>query len=1339
MTANDQSKVYGSANPTLTVSYTGFLNGDTEASLTTPPTISTTADGASPVGSYPISASGAISSNYTFTYINGTLTVSPAVLTITANDQSKVYGSANPTLTVSYAGFLNGDTDASLTTLPTISTTADTASPVGTYPISASGAISSNYTFTYIDGNLTVSPALLTITANDQSKVYGDANPTLTVNYTGFLNGDTEANLTTPPTISTTADGASPVGSYPISASGATSSNYTFNYIDGTLTVTPAVLTITADDKIKVYGDANPTLTVSYTGFLNGDTEANLTTPPTISTTADIASAVGTYPITAIGAVGANYTISYVAGTLTVTPALLTITADDKNKVYGDANPTLTASYSGFVNSDNEASLSTAPTITTTANATSPVGSYPITVNGAISSNYTISYVDGTLLVTSATLLTITANNQTKIYGEANPVLTVNYVGFVNGDTEADLTTLPTVTTTADISSSVGEYPITASGAASPNYTITYLPGLLTVTPANLAISADDKTKIYGEGNPILTVNYTGFVNGDTEADLTTLPTVTTTADASSPVGVYSLTISGATSINYTIGYTSGAILTITPAILAITVDNQTKFYGDANPAFTASYSGFVNGDTELSLTTPPTISTIADATSPVGIYPITASGAVSSNYTFTYVDGTLTVTPAILTITANDQSKLYGSSNPAFTASYTGFVNGDSELSLTTPPTISTIADATSPVGIYPITASGAASSNYTFTYVDGTLTVTPAILAITADNQTKLYGDANPALTASYTGFVNGDTELSLTTPPTISTIADATSPVGSYPITASGAVSSNYTISYVDGTLTITTAILTITANDQSKLYGSSNPAFTASYTGFVNGDTELSLTTPPTISTIADAISPVGNYPITASGAVSSNYTITYVDGTLIVTPAILTITADNQTKLYGDANPTFTASYSGFVNGDTAENLTTPPTITTTALVSSDVGNYPIIINGAVSSNYTITYINGTLAVTTAPLTITADNKTRPYGAANPALTASYTGFVNGDTAMSLTTPPIIATIANIISPVGVYAITVNGAADSNYSITYVTGTLTVTSAIDVNLASLTVNNGSLNPAFSPNVISYNTTVANNITTETITVIADDPLVTITINGIAVQSGVPSTISLAPGTNPVLIKVIGEDGTTTKTYTINIVREGADIATLSNLVISSGILNPVFESDVSNYNTVVKYNVNSITVTPTVTDPGSTVTINGLPVSSGTASAPIILTSGDNSIETIVTAQDGITKQTYTVVVHKAVSPESLIVTNILSPNGDGKNDFWEIQDILLYPNNKVTVFDRAGRIIYSKNGYNNEWEGSYSGSPLNNDTYYYLIELGDDIPRLKGFISIIRD
>src|ERR1043166_2850237 len=190
-----------------------------------------------------------------------------------------------------------------------------------------------------------------------------------------------------------------------------------------TINVQKAPLTITAVDKSKVYGAALPTLTASYSGFVNGDEIGRLDTPVTLSTTASASSPVGTYTITASGAVDANYTITHVNGTLTVTSASITVVANDKTKVYGQELPTLTASYSGFVLSDGTNDLTALATITTTATATSDVGTYPITASGATSPNYSFSYVGGTLTITQS----LTTGS---IVSSANPALPGSNVTF---------------------------------------------------------------------------------------------------------------------------------------------------------------------------------------------------------------------------------------------------------------------------------------------------------------------------------------------------------------------------------------------------------------------------------------------------------------------------------------------------------------------------------------------------------------------------------------------------------------------------------------------------------------------------------------------------------------------------------------------------------------------------------------------------------------------------------------------------------------------------------------------------------------------------------------------
>src|SRR5207247_924903 len=227
------------------------------------------------------------------------------------------------------------------------------------------------------------------------------------------------------------------------------------------------------------------------------------------------------YSITVSGAFDTDYTISYVAGTLTVTPVGLTITADNKTKAYG-APPVLTASYSGLVNGDAPGSLTTLPTLSTTATASSHVSGspYAITAAGAVDADYTISYVTGALTVTPVGL-TITADSKNKAYGAALPALTASYAGLVNGDTPASLATAPMLTTTATAASHVAgnPYPITALGAADTDYTISYVPGPLTVTAVALTITAQNKTMVLNAAAlPVLTVSYNAFVNGDTSA-----------------------------------------------------------------------------------------------------------------------------------------------------------------------------------------------------------------------------------------------------------------------------------------------------------------------------------------------------------------------------------------------------------------------------------------------------------------------------------------------------------------------------------------------------------------------------------------------------------------------------------------------------------------------------------------------------------------------------------------------------------------------------------------------------------------------------------------------------
>jgi MBG domain (YGX type) len=252
----------------------------------------------------------------------------------------------------------------------------------------------------------------------------------------------------------------------------------------------------------------------------------------------------------------------------------------------------------------------------------------------------------------------------------------------------------------------------------------------------------------------------------------------------------------------------------------------------------------------------------------------------------------TLTVDPAALTITANNASMTYGGAVPSLTASYSGFVIGDNSSGLNTQPRLSTTAAANSPAGSYPITVSGAADPNYTFTYVKGTMTVGKTALTITADNKTMPFGGPLPILTVSYSGFVNRDNASSLASLPTINTTVSLSSPAGNYPITVSGAKDPNYNFSYVSGTLTISAGTIHVTANPQTKEYGTSDPPFTYTFTGLPNGDSATAFT-----GSLSRAQGEnVSAYPITiGSLSAGAGRTLSFTGSKLTITKATQQIT------------------------------------------------------------------------------------------------------------------------------------------------------------------------------------------------------------------------------------------------------------------------------------------------------------------------------------------------------------------------------------------------------------------------------------------------------------
>lgn len=171
--------------------------------------------------------------------------------------------------------------------------------------------------------------------------------------------------------------------------------------ISFTVVVNPKNITVSAAPKFKEYGDSDPSLTYTVNPALIGSDVF------TGSMDRDPGENVGNYQILQHTlTAGPNYNITFNSNVLNITPKTLTVTADDKTRQYGFANPPLTFSYSGFAFTDDATVLTTVPVAGTTAVPTSWPGDYPITISGGASGNYVFSYVPGKLTV-EAILLSV--------------------------------------------------------------------------------------------------------------------------------------------------------------------------------------------------------------------------------------------------------------------------------------------------------------------------------------------------------------------------------------------------------------------------------------------------------------------------------------------------------------------------------------------------------------------------------------------------------------------------------------------------------------------------------------------------------------------------------------------------------------------------------------------------------------------------------------------------------------------------------------------------------------------------------------------------------------------
>jgi beta-glucanase (GH16 family) len=908
-----------------------------------------------PVGTYTIKAvatdnKGAftISSPITFT-VNNNPVISFANIT-------KTYG--DPNFTVSATSNSPGAITYSITAgsqFATISSNGQvTIKGAGTVTIQASQGAATGYNAGTATATLTINKATLTATGDNQTKVYNTANPILTISYSGFAYGETASVLTASPTTSTTATLTSNVGSYPITLSGGFAANYNLTLVNGTLTITKATPTITYTGatsgtqgaSITLSATSNSTGTISYS-VANGTGSATLS-----GTTLNLTS-VGTVTVTVTVGASTNYASTSITQVITIiAPANQdpTITFANITKTYGDPSFSVSATstspgtitYSitagsqfAFITPNGQVTIKGAGTVTIQASQSTATG-------------YNAGTATATLIINKAALIA-TADNQTKVYNTANPTLTISYSGFAYGETTSVLTSAPSSTTTATQTSNVGTYPITLTGGAAANYSITLVNSTLTVTQATPTIiytgaaNGTQGTSIALSG----TSNSTGPLSYSVTNGTGSATVVGTTLNLNG-AGSVTLTISVASTTNYTAASITQLISITAPANLdpTITFANVTATYGD--PSFKVTATSNSSGAISYSITTGSLFATITPngqvTIKGAGTVTIQATQAAAIGYNAGTASAMLTINKSSLTITANNQTKIYNSANPDLTISYSGFVNGESSSVLTSAPTVSTTATQTSDVGTYPIILAGASAANYTISQVNGTLTITQATPTLTYTGATTGTEGASIALfaTSNSTGVIsyavsNGTGSASLS-----GTTLNLTS-AGTVTITITVAASTNYATESITQVITIDPVVKqnpTIVFNDVSKFYG--DTPFYVTATSSSSGTFIYSILTGAEFATITSD----GLVTIIAAGTVTLMATEVETSGyNSGIATATLTINKSNNSGLV------YTGPTSG-TNGSTIDLGGTSSTGNTISYQLAPGGTGTAVINGS---------------------------------------------------------------------------------------------------------------------------------------------------------------------------------------------------------------------------------------------------------------------------------------------------------------------------------------------------------------------------------------------------
>jgi hypothetical protein len=1097
VTANSATKTYGSSITFAGTEFTtsGLVSGDTVTSVTLTsigaPATATVAG--SPYTIVPSNAIGSGLTNYTITFNNGTLTVSPKALTASITASNKTYDATTAATITSWSltGVVGTD-DVSLAGGAALF--ADKNVGVGKVVtatgFSLTGAAASNYTVnTAATTTANISARLLTVSAAGVNKVYdGTAAATVTLS-DNRVSGDVFTDSYTSASFNNknvaTAKSVSVSG---ISISGTDASNYTFNATASTTAdITARALTVSAQGVNKVYDGTTGASVALTDDRVAGD---DLTDSYSSATFAD--KNVGTGKVVSVSGIAisgtdaGNYTFNPTASTTAdITPRALTISATGVSKVYdGTTDATVTLSddrVSGDDLADSYGSTTFADKNVGTGKAVTVSG---ISISGSDAGNYAVS--DTTASATAditARALTISATGVNKVYDATTDATVTLTDDRIAGD---DLTDSYSSATFADKNVGTGKAVtvngVSISGSDAGNYALSDTSASATadITARTLTISATGLNKVYdGTTDATVTLSDNRIAGDDLTDSYGSAAFADRNVGTGKGVSVSGISISGTDAGNYTFNPTATTTADITPRALTVSATAVSKVYDGTTDATVTLSDDRVSGD---DLVDSYGSATFADKNVGTGkavtVSGISISGSDAANYTFNPTASTTAdITARTLTVSATGVSKVYdGTAGAAVTLS-DDRVSGDD---LTDSYSSATFADKNvgsgKAVSVSGIAISGTDAGNYTFNPTASTTAdITPRALAVSATGVSKVYEGTTAATVTLSDNRLAGD---DLTDSYSSAAFADKNVGTGKTisvnGIAVSGTDAGNYTFDpTASATADITARTLTVTAQGVNKVYDGTTGATVTLTDNRVAGD---DLTDGYGSATFTDknvgSGKTVSVNGISISGTDAGNYALSDTSATTTadIATRALTVTAHGVNKVYNGTNGTtvtlsdnriasdlLTDSYSSATFADRNVGTAKPVNVSGISISGSDAGNYAL-------SNTTATT---TANISARSLTVTASGFNKVYDGTTGATVTLSDNRVAGDL---LTDSYSSATFADknvgAGKVVSVSGISISGTDAGNY-----TFNPTASTTADITARTLTVTASGVNRVY----------------------------------------------------------------------------------------------------------------------------------------------------------------------------------------------------------------------------------------------------------------------------